>query len=138
MDVDHFSEYLHKAPVLYLEGRQHPVEVFHALTEQTDYLFSSLVTVFQIHKTAPISDDILLFLTGQEEIDSTVKSITDLNKSSKNTLPMVVLPLYASLPSGKQLKVFEKAPEGHRKVMIKWRCAQKNKMSFKCVFLIFW
>jgi len=27
MDVDHFSQYFNKAPVLYIEGRQHPVEV---------------------------------------------------------------------------------------------------------------
>ena len=28
MDVDHFSNYFNKAPVLYLEGRQFPVQVF--------------------------------------------------------------------------------------------------------------
>lgn len=27
MDVDHFSQYFNKAPVLYLEGRQYPVKV---------------------------------------------------------------------------------------------------------------
>ena len=27
MDVDHFSAYFNSAPVLYLEGRQYPVQV---------------------------------------------------------------------------------------------------------------
>jgi len=27
MDVDHFSKYFNNAPVLYIEGRQHHVEV---------------------------------------------------------------------------------------------------------------
>jgi ATP-dependent RNA helicase DHX33 len=53
MDVDHFSHYFNKASVVYLEGRQFPIQVFHAKQTQEDYLFSSLVTLFQIHKDAP-------------------------------------------------------------------------------------
>ena len=30
MDVDNFSKYFNNAPVFYIEGRQHKVEVFHA------------------------------------------------------------------------------------------------------------
>lgn len=59
MDVDVFSDYFNKAPVLYLEGRQFQVEVFHSASEQTDYLFSAIQTVFQIHKSAPLNEDIL-------------------------------------------------------------------------------
>lgn len=59
MDVDVFSDYFNKAPVLYLEGRQFQVEVFHSASEQTDYLFSAIQTVFQIHKSAPPNEDIL-------------------------------------------------------------------------------
>lgn len=29
MNVDRFSHYFNNAPVLYLEGRQHPIEVFY-------------------------------------------------------------------------------------------------------------
>jgi ATP-dependent RNA helicase DHX33 len=53
MDVDHFSDYFGGLPVLYLEGRQHPIQVFHALHRQEDYVFSCLVTIFQIHQEAP-------------------------------------------------------------------------------------
>ena len=53
MDVDHFSEYFNQAPVLYVEGRQFPVRLMYAKQPQTDYIFSALVSVFQIHKVAP-------------------------------------------------------------------------------------
>jgi ATP-dependent RNA helicase DHX33 len=110
------------------KGRQFPIEIYHSEAEQTDYLFSSIATVFQIHRTAPIHDDILLFLTGQEEIDSTVKSIMDLNKTLnlKQDLPMICLPFYATLPSNKQLKVFEEAPITHRKVIVSTNIAETS------------
>lgn len=53
MDVDHFSKYFNNAPIVYLEGRQYPVEVFHTIDPQDDYCFSCLSTIFQIHKEAP-------------------------------------------------------------------------------------
>lgn len=53
MDVDHFSSYFGKAPVAYVEGRQYTVDVLHAVNPQEDYIFSCLVTVFQIHQDAP-------------------------------------------------------------------------------------
>lgn len=80
MDVDHFSKYFDNATVLYVKGRQHPVQVrmaalrvnhWHFIARdiqiysvfllqllytgdpQKDYLFASLVTVFQIHQEEP-------------------------------------------------------------------------------------
>lgn len=50
MDVDLFSQYFGGAPVLYLEGRQHPIQVFYTKQPQQDYLHAALVSVFQIHQ----------------------------------------------------------------------------------------
>lgn len=50
MDVDLFSRYFNGAPVLYLEGRQHPIQVFFTKEPQQDYLHAALVSVFQIHQ----------------------------------------------------------------------------------------
>lgn len=128
MDVDEFSSYFNKAPVFYLEGRQHQVDVFHTLHEQTDYVSSALAAVFQLHREAPVEDhDILVFMTGQEEIEAMVRTLNELGKSSKSNGKMLVaLPLYAALPSGKQLKVFEKAPEGYRKVIVATNIAETS------------
>lgn len=50
MDVDLFSQYFNGAPVLYLEGRQHPIQVYYTKQPQQDYLHAALVSVFQIHQ----------------------------------------------------------------------------------------
>ena len=42
----------------------------------TDYLDAALVTVLQIHRTLP-AGDILVFVTGQEEIESIEKLLHD-------------------------------------------------------------
>jgi ATP-dependent RNA helicase DHX33 len=127
MDVDQFSKYFNNAPVLYLEGRQHKVDVFHSSVNQTDYLHSAVQTVFQIHRLAPLNEDILVFLTGQDEIETTCKTINEINqKNLKNTLPMIVLPFYAALPSAKQLKVFEEAPADCRKVILSTNIAETS------------
>ncbi|XP_077338466.1 ATP-dependent RNA helicase DHX33 [Lithobates pipiens] len=119
MDVDLFSEYFNGAPVLYLEGRQHPIQVFYTKQPQSDYLQAALVTVFQIHQEAPASHDILVFLTGQEEIEAMTKTCRDIAKHLPDGCPqMTVMPLYASLPHSQQLRVFQNAPKDHRKVIL--------------------
>lgn len=50
MDVDLFSEYFNKSPVLYLEGRQHPIQIYYTKQPQSDYLHAALVSIFQIHQ----------------------------------------------------------------------------------------
>lgn len=57
------------------------------------------------------SKDVLMFLTGQEEIESAVKTIRDITRSTEeNMAPLIVCPLYAALPSHAQLKVFKPTP----------------------------
>ena len=69
LDAEKFSSYFFNCPILTIPGRTFPVEVLFAKEPETDYLDASLVTIMQIHLTEP-PGDILLFLTGQEEIDS--------------------------------------------------------------------
>ncbi|XP_022380382.1 putative ATP-dependent RNA helicase DHX33 isoform X2 [Enhydra lutris kenyoni] len=127
MDVDLFSQYFDGAPVLYLEGRQHPIQVLYAKQPQQDYLHAALVSVFQIHQEAPPSQDILVFLTGQEEIEAMSKTCRDIAKHLPDGCPPVlVLPLYASLPYAQQLRVFQAAPKGCRKVILSTNIAETS------------
>ncbi|XP_073874475.1 ATP-dependent RNA helicase DHX33 isoform X4 [Macaca fascicularis] len=127
MDVDLFSQYFNGAPVLYLEGRQHPIQVFYTKQPQNDYLHAALVSVFQIHQEAPPSQDILVFLTGQEEIEAMSKTCRDIAKHLPDGCPaLLVLPLYASLPYAQQLRVFQGAPKGYRKVIISTNIAETS------------
>jgi HrpA-like RNA helicase len=43
----------------------------------SDYVDGALVAVLQIHRSAPLPGDILVFLTGQEEIESMEKLLAD-------------------------------------------------------------
>lgn len=53
-------------------------------------------------------EDVLIFLTGQEEIESAAKSIRDIARNLTGNVPnLIVCPLYAALPSQQQLKVFQ-------------------------------
>ncbi|CAH2222948.1 ATP-dependent RNA helicase DHX33 [Pelobates cultripes] len=127
MDVDLFSQYFNGAPVLYLEGRQHPIQVFYSKQSQSDYLQAALVTVFQIHQEAQPSHDILVFLTGQEEIEAMTKTCRDIAKHLPDGCPqMMVMPLYASLPHSQQLRVFQSTPKGHRKVILSTNIAETS------------
>nr|XP_057943755.1 ATP-dependent RNA helicase DHX33 [Doryrhamphus excisus] len=127
MDVDLFSEYFNKSPVLYLEGRQHPIQIFYTKQPQSDYLQAALVTVFQIHQEAPPSHDILVFMTGQEEIEALARTCRDIAKHLPDSCgPMVVVPLYASLPPTQQLRVFQAAPKGCRKVILSTNIAETS------------
>ena len=49
------------------QGRCYPVEVFYLETPTPDYLKCATATVFALHNREP-KGDILLFLTGQEEV----------------------------------------------------------------------
>lgn len=127
MDVDLFSQYFNKSPVLYLEGRQHPIQIYYTKQPQSDYLQAALVSIFQIHQEAPPSHDILVFMTGQEEIEALARTCRDISKHLPETcVPMTVVPLYASLPPTQQLRVFHPAPKGSRKVILSTNIAETS------------
>ncbi|KAL2256742.1 hypothetical protein VTK26DRAFT_1188 [Humicola hyalothermophila] len=105
------------ASIISLEGRTYPVDILYLETPAEDYLEKAISTVFDIHATEP-KGDILVFLTGREEIDRAVEAVSErsisLPPGSQSILP---LPLYAGLSTEQQMYVFEEAPENYRKVI---------------------
>lgn len=69
LDAEKFSQYFYDCPIFRIPGRIFPVEVLFSNEPEEDYMSASLLTVQQIHLQEP-AGDILLFLTGQEEIDT--------------------------------------------------------------------
>lgn len=53
MDVDHFARYFGGCECVYLEGRTYPVQVYHAVKPQIEYVQACVSTLFEIHRTAP-------------------------------------------------------------------------------------
>jgi ATP-dependent RNA helicase DHX8/PRP22 len=90
------------------------VEVLYTKQPEPDYLDAALMTVLQIHLSEP-PGDILLFLTGQEEIDTACQILYERMKSLGPDVPeLIPIPVYSALPSELQTKIFEPAPEGKR------------------------
>lgn len=126
LNADRFSQFFNNAPVLYISGRQFPVKIYSASSRVEDYLDSTIVTIFQIHQLEP-KGDILVFLTGQDDIDNATIII---NEASKSLAPhhdkLIVCPIYSSLPTQQQQLVFEKTPEGCRKVVLSTNIAETS------------
>lgn len=126
LDADKFSEYFYKCPIFSIPGRTFPVEVMYSREPESDYLDAALVTVMQIHLTEP-AGDILLFLTGKEEIDSSCEILSERMKALGPNVPeLMILPIYGALPSEVASRIFEPAPVGSRKVVIATNIAETS------------
>ena len=118
LDSVKFSEYFFGAPIFTIPGRTFPVEILYTREPETDYLDASLITIMQIHLNEP-PGDILLFLTGQEEIDSACEVLFERMKSMGSEVPeLIILPVYSALPSEMQTRIFDPAPPGKYRVSV--------------------
>ncbi|KAF9291968.1 hypothetical protein BGZ68_001054 [Mortierella alpina] len=113
--------------ILSVQGRMYPVDL-HYLPEPCDnYVEKAIQTVFDIHTREP-AGDILVFMTGREEIEEVVSEIRD----RATTLPpnkyadIVALPLYAGLAAEEQMLVFEPGERGTRKVIVATNVAEAS------------
>jgi pre-mRNA-splicing factor ATP-dependent RNA helicase DHX15/PRP43 len=112
LDAQKFQRYFMDAPLLAVPGRTHPVEIFYTPEPERDYVEAALRTVLQIHATEA-EGDILLFLTGEEEIEDAIRKITleaDEMVREADAGPLRCYPLYGTLPPAQQQKIFEPAP----------------------------
>jgi ATP-dependent RNA helicase DHX8/PRP22 len=126
LDAERFSSFFFDCPILTIPGRTYPVEVLYAKEPESDYLDSALITVMQIHLSEP-PGDILLFLTGQEEIDTACETLYERMKALGPTVPeLIILPVYAALPSEMQTQIFDPAPPGARKVVLATNIAETS------------
>ncbi|XP_034951798.1 ATP-dependent RNA helicase DHX33 isoform X2 [Chelonus insularis] len=127
MDVDKFVKYF-QAQVVYVEGRQHPVKIYHSIKSNDDYALAALATAFKIHREAPANEDILVFLTGQEEIEAAVTAARQVAKQldGQGYPNLKVFPLYSALPTHQQLEAFKASPAGMRKLVLSTNVAETS------------
>jgi len=136
MDAEKFSEYFDDAPIFYVPGRRYPVDIHYTPQPEANYLHAAITTVFQIHTTQP-KGDILVFFTGQEEIETAEENISETCRALGNkAAELVVCPIYANLPSEMQAKIFEPTPEGARKVVLATNIAETSITIDGVVFVI--
>ncbi|KAK8079767.1 hypothetical protein PG997_007585 [Apiospora hydei] len=98
LDADRFSSYFFECPIFTIPG--HPLD------------------------GAP--GDILVFLTGQEEIDTACEILHERMKALPNVPHLHILPVYSALPNEQQSRIFDPAPPGERKVVIATNIAETS------------
>lgn len=115
-----------KGTIISLEGRTHPIDILYLDSPTEEYVEKAITTVFGIHSKEQ-KGDILVFLTGREEIEYAINAVAErsfqLNPETRSLLP---LPLYAGLTTEQQMYVFEQAPENTRKVIFSTNIAEAS------------
>ncbi|KAL7445799.1 hypothetical protein ACHAXM_011370 [Skeletonema potamos] len=126
LDAEKFSGYFFDSPIFTIPGRTFPVEIMYTKEPESDYMDAALITIMQIHLSEP-AGDILLFLTGQEEIDTACETLYSRMQALGDLAPeMIILPVYSSLPSEMQSRIFEPAPPGTRKCVVATNIAEAS------------
>lgn len=133
LDAQKFQDYFDGAPLVKVPGRMHPVDIFYTPSPVEDYLDASVRTVVQIHSCEP-EGDILVFLTGEEEIEDAVRRIaTEIECMGDAVGPATVYPLFSTLPPRQQQRIFEPAPKARtptgppgRKIIVSTNVAETS------------
>ncbi|XP_015694102.1 probable pre-mRNA-splicing factor ATP-dependent RNA helicase DEAH5 isoform X2 [Oryza brachyantha] len=126
LDAEKFSGYFFDCNIFTIPGRTYPVEILYAKQPESDYMDAALLTVLQIHLTEP-EGDILLFLTGQEEIDHACQCLYGRMKALGKDVPeLLIYAVYSAQPTEMQSRIFEPTPPGKRKVVVATNIAEAS------------
>ncbi|KAG5452444.1 Pre-mRNA-splicing factor ATP-dependent RNA helicase dhx15, variant 2 [Clonorchis sinensis] len=143
LDAGKFQDYFLKAPLMTVPGRTHPVEIFYTPEPERDYLEAAIRTVIQIHMCEEVEGDILLFLTGQEEIEEACKRIQrEVEGLGPDVGELRCIPLYSTLPPNLQQRIFDPPPPKRangaigRKVVVSTNIAETSLTIDGVVFVI--
>jgi HrpA-like RNA helicase len=124
LDTSMFSNYFNHAPIVDVPGRTYPIEMFYTKSPVEDYIAATLTCILQVHIEAR-KGDILVFLTGQEEIEDMARLLRERRKRLPLTimhggtvLDILPCPIYAAMPTEQQMLAFAPAPEGCRKIVL--------------------
>jgi ATP-dependent RNA helicase DHR2 len=111
----------------HVEGRQYPVKLSYLDRPTDDVLQTAFERIFQIHCKEPMPGDILVFLTGQETIQSLQKLLEEYAANLTADYPkLLILPLFAALPQHAQQRIFHSAPPNTRKVILSTNIAETS------------
>lgn len=125
MNADRFSTFFGGAPQFTIPGRTFPVDIIHHSTPVEDYVEAAVKQVITIHlQSGP--GDILVFMTGQEDIEATCEILAERLTMLDNPAPLEILPIYSQMPADLQAKIFNAAKKGTRKVIVATNIAETS------------
>lgn len=125
MNSERFSRFFGGAPEFFIPGRTFPVDIQFSRTPCEDYVDSAVKQVLAIHVSQG-PGDILVFMTGQEDIEITCELVAERLKMLSDPPKLSILPIYSQMPADLQAKIFDKAAPGVRKVIVATNIAETS------------
>lgn len=130
LNAQKFSNFFGSVPIFDIPGRTFPVQTLYSKTPCEDYVEAAVKQAMTIHITSA-PGDILIFMTGQDEIEATCYALSErmeqLVSSTRQTVSkLLILPIYSQLPADLQAKIFQKAEEGARKCIVATNIAETS------------
>lgn len=125
MNSKRFSDFFGGAPEFQIPGRTFPVDVMFHRSPVEDYVDQAVQQVLAIHVSMG-PGDILVFMTGQEDIEVTCDLIQERLNALNDPPKLSILPIYSQMPADLQAKIFDKAAPGVRKVIVATNIAETS------------
>lgn len=125
MNAERFSRFYGGAPEFIIPGRTFPVDIQFSRSPCEDYVDSAVKQVLAIHVSQG-AGDILVFMTGQEDIEVTCELVAERLKLLNDPPKLSILPIYSQMPADLQAKIFDRAPPGVRKVIVATNIAETS------------
>lgn len=112
--------------ILSVEGRGFSVKIHYVEEPVSDYIRSVVSTILLINEREP-PGDVLVFLTGQDDIETSIKLLAEeAHSNQKNSSGLLPLPLYSGLSRAEQELIFTPTPRGKRKVILSTNIAETS------------
>ncbi|KAF6815101.1 pre-mRNA splicing factor ATP-dependent RNA helicase prp16 [Colletotrichum sojae] len=125
MNAKRFSDFYGGAPEFTIPGRTFPVDVMFHRSPVEDYVDQAVQQVLAIHVSMD-QGDILVFMTGQEDIEVTCELIQRRLDALNDPPKLSILPIYSQMPADLQAKIFDRAPPGVRKCIVATNIAETS------------
>lgn len=127
INAQKFSDFFEGAPIFTIPGRRFPVDIHYTKQPEANYIQAAINTIFLIHSKKPLPGDILVFLTGQDEIETMEESLVEASEKLGSLVgELLICPIYANLPHERQKKIFEPTPPNARKVVLATNIAETS------------
>jgi pre-mRNA-splicing factor ATP-dependent RNA helicase DHX38/PRP16 len=125
MNSKRFSDFFGGAPEFIIPGRTFPVDVMFHRSPVEDYVDQAVQQVLAIHVSMG-AGDILVFMTGQEDIEATCDLVQERLNALNDPPKLLILPIYSQMPADLQAKIFDKAAPGVRKCIVATNIAETS------------
>ncbi|KAG6037857.1 hypothetical protein E4U40_002069 [Claviceps sp. LM458 group G5] len=125
MNAKRFSDFFGGAPEFTIPGRTFPVDVLFHRSPVEDYVDQAVQQVLSIHVSMD-AGDILVFMTGQEDIEITCELVQKRLDALNDAPKLSILPIYSQMPADLQAKIFDRAAPGVRKCIVATNIAETS------------